>query len=488
MCSWWQGHNIKYLSQLVNNCIIFAATMTVTTAVILKATQIYQYWLLFTWSATTPPIYLVWAFLPITVITVKYLIQRPSTVYLVDYACFGPNSNFHVDPSSWAETLRLSFLDDDTISFLTKVFRRSGLGSETCLPCVNSYPPQTHSLRLARGEAEMVIFTVIDDLFAKTSAKAHNIDILIVNCSLTTMIPSMADMIVNRYKLRSDTRNVHLSGMGCSAGLIAVGLARNLLQTMPHGSRALVVSTEILTGNFYVGKERSMQLANVLFRMGGAAVLLSTSRDDARFELTHIVRKSTGAQDSAYRCVFQEEDGEGILGIKLSKDLVAIAGAALRANITTAAPVVLPFSEQLLLFLSSIAQKVFIIRKSAGTKQYVPNFGSAVEHFCIHAGGRAVVDAVQRSLKLSDEQVEPSRMTLHRFGNTSSSSLWYEMAYCEAKQVMREGDRVWMIGFGSGYKCNSALWKCILPARSADSAWANCIHRYPMDVTKQVSV
>ncbi|RLM54481.1 hypothetical protein C2845_PM10G06220 [Panicum miliaceum] len=216
----------------------------------------------------------------------------------------------------------------------------------------------------------MVIFAVIDDLFAKTSAKAHNIDILIVNCSLTTMIPSMADMIVNRYKLRSDTRNVHLSGMGCSAGLIAVGLARNLLQTMPHGARALVVSTEIMTGNFYAGKERSMQLANVLFRMGGAAVLLSTSRDDARFELTHIVRKSTGAQDSAYRCVFQEEDGEGILGIKLSKDLVAIAGAALRANITTAAPVVLPFSEQLLFFLSSIAQKVFIIRKSAGKFRY----------------------------------------------------------------------------------------------------------------------
>ncbi|RLN13679.1 hypothetical protein C2845_PM09G06750 [Panicum miliaceum] len=331
----------------------------------------------------------------------------------------------------------------------------------------------------------MIIFTVIDDLFAKTSVMPNNIDILIVNCSLGTMIPSMTDMIINRYNLRTDIRNMHLSGMGCSAGLIAVDLARNLLQTMPYGARALVVSTEILTGNYYAGKKRSMQLTNVLFRMGGAAMLLSTSRTNARFELTRIVRKSTGAQDSAYHCVFQEEDDEGILGVKLSKDLVAIAGEALRANITTIAPVVLPFSEQLSFFLSFVAQKVFI-KKSASTKQ-VPNFSLAVEHFCIHAGGRAVIDAVQRSLNLSDEQVEPSRMTLHQFGNTSSSSLWYEMAYCEAKKMMRKGDRVWMIGFGSGYKCNSAVWKCILPARSADSAWANCIHRYPMDVTKQVS-
>jgi len=78
-------------------------------------------------------------------------------------------------------------------------------------------------------EAEQVIFTVIDDLFAKASTEPSKIDILIANCSLMTMVPSITDMIINRYKLRSDIQNMQLSGMGCSAGLIAVGLARNLL-------------------------------------------------------------------------------------------------------------------------------------------------------------------------------------------------------------------------------------------------------------------
>jgi 3-ketoacyl-CoA synthase len=49
-----------------------------------------------------------------------------------------------------------------------------------------------------------------------------------------------------------------------------------------------------------------MLLTNVLFRMGGAAVLLSNSRANARFELMQIVRKSTSAHD--YHCVFKEED------------------------------------------------------------------------------------------------------------------------------------------------------------------------------------
>ena len=81
-----------------------------------------------------------------------------------------------------------------------------------------------------------------------------------------------------------------------------------------------------------------MQLTNMLFRMGGAAVLLSNSRaNGARFQLLHTVRTSTGAQDSAYRCAFQEEEDEGNLGVNLSKDLVAMAGEALKANITTPA-------------------------------------------------------------------------------------------------------------------------------------------------------
>ena len=60
------------------------------------------------------------------------------------------------------------------------------------------------------------------------------VDILIVNCSLFNPTPSLSAMIVNHFKMKSNIVSYNLSGMGCSAGVIAISLAKELLQVGPH--------------------------------------------------------------------------------------------------------------------------------------------------------------------------------------------------------------------------------------------------------------
>ncbi|CAI9764906.1 unnamed protein product [Fraxinus pennsylvanica] len=413
-----------------------------------------------------------------------YWAKRPRPVYLVDFACYKPEDERKMSiPSFLKMTEDNGAFEAETIQFQKRISHRSGLGDETYFPQGITSTPPNLSMKEARLEAEAVMFGALDSLFSKTEVKPKDIGILIVNCSLFNPTPSLSAMIVNHYKLRTDIKSYNLGGMGCSAGLISIDLAKHLLQANPK-TYAVVVSTENITLNWYFGNDRSMLLCNCIFRMGGAAVLLSNkARDKSRskYELVHTVRTHKGADDNSYNCVYQREDDKGTVGVSLARELMAVAGDALKTNITTLGPLVLPFSEQFLFLVSLLKRKVF----KAKVRPYIPDFKLAFEHFCIHAGGRAVLDELQNNLQLTEWHMEPSRMTLHRFGNTSSSSLWYELAYTEAKGRVLRGNRVWQIAFGSGFKCNSAVWSALreIPAKECKgNPWFDCIDKYPVEV------
>eukprot|EP00884_Botryococcus_braunii_P016499 jgi/Botrbrau1/3532/Bobra.341_2s0058.1 len=323
----------------------------------------------------------------------------------------------------------------------------------------------------AREEARTVLFSTVQDILTKTGTIVKDIDFLIVNCSLFNPTPSLSAMLINHFKMRTDIQSYNLSGMGCSAGVIAVGLARQLLRESPS-KLALVVSTENITQNWYQGSERCMLIPNTLFRVGGAAILLTNKLSDrhrVKYELEHVVRVHLGSDDMAYGCVYQREDINNKIGVELSKDLVNVAGQALQTNLSKLGPLVLPYSE---LFKFSVNYLKAHVLGIPGTKPYIPDFKRAFNHFCLHAGGRGVIEGLGRQLGLSKAQVEPSFNSLYWYGNTSSASIWYALGYIETCQKVRRGDKVWQIGFGSGFKCNSAVWRAVRNIHDKDHlAW-----------------
>merc|ERR1712023_498314 len=125
--------------------------------------------------------------------------------------------------------------------------------------------------------------------------------------------------------------------------------------------------------------------------------------------------------DESYNAVFQCQDGCGKAGVKLSKEIVRVAGDAMKRNLTELGPLVLPIHEQARVAYYLLRNKLV---KHGTTMKYVPNFKSAFDYFCIHAGGRAVLDGIEKSLRLHKSDLEASRSVLHDYGNTSSSSIW----------------------------------------------------------------
>lgn len=401
-----------------------------------------------------------------------FLFTRRRPVYLLNYHCFRPPSNLKVSQDFFMRhSENIGAFKPDSLEFQRKVLARSGLGDETYLPPAIVCDPPTISMQAAREEAHMVLFECVEKALAKAKLEPRQVDILIVNCSLFNPTPSLSAMIVNHFGMRSNIVSYNLSGMGCSAGMISISLAQELLQVHP-GSVALVVSTENITQNWYFGNTKSMLIANCLFRLGGAAMILSNRWSDrwrAKLELLHVVRTHMGQDPAHYGCVYQREDDKGNVGVYLSKDLMKIAGHALKANITTLGPLVLPLSEQILFFANLVARKFLGLRKKV--RPYIPDFKLAFQHFCIHTGGRGVIDAIEEQLLLGDDNVGPSRETLYAYGNISSASVWYVLANIETKKGLRKGERVWQIAFGSGFKCNSAVWKALRSSNEQHEVW-----------------
>uniref|UniRef100_A0A453Q6Y8 FAE domain-containing protein n=1 Tax=Aegilops tauschii subsp. strangulata TaxID=200361 RepID=A0A453Q6Y8_AEGTS len=162
-----------------------------------------------------------------------YASSRPQPVYLVDLAGYKPPVELE---ASRAKTIvhfsRCGRFSEQSMAFQKRMLERSGLGEATHFPMSLIRLPVDMCDRTAMEESHAVIFGVVDEVLRKTGVDAGDVGVLIFNSSLLSPTPSFTSLIVNRYEFRDDIVTHNLSGMGCSAGIIAIDLAKRLLQVL----------------------------------------------------------------------------------------------------------------------------------------------------------------------------------------------------------------------------------------------------------------
>ncbi|KAE8717996.1 3-ketoacyl-CoA synthase 21 [Hibiscus syriacus] len=361
---------------------------------------------------------------------VSYLVnmffqKRNQHCYVLDYECFKASDDQKLDPGTCIKVMmRNKNLGLEQYRFLIKAIASSGLGEETYGPRNiidgrEEFPSEVD----AHLEMDEIMFTTLDGLFANTGISPSKIDILVVNVSLFSPSPSLTSRTIKRYKMRDTIKYFNLSRTGCSASMVSVDLVQRLFKTIAN------------------------QFAIV---------------DRCLFKLRCAVGTNIGYNE-AYGCAIHVEDQQGHQGALLTKTLPKVAAKAFTENLKILLPKILPVYELLQYSISALGRKA-TMKGRYPTAPRAPssfdiNLKSGVDHFCLHPGGRGVIDGIGKSLGLCEYDLEPTRMALYRFGNTASSGLWYVLSYMKAKKRLKKGDKILMVGLGAGFMSNTCVWE-----------------------------
>ena len=312
------------------------------------------------------------------------------------------------------ELLGLLGLRDDP--FATSIFARSGVDTRHLTVSEESVA-DTLQARTATTEDEL--FRLAVEAIDQLSISPREVGLVVTGTYYSLGGPTLAHRIVDHYGLDPATDKYHLVGVGCASAVPLFRLALGCLRDWP-GRKALVVAAESISGfltGAAPGDDRVKIVGSALFGDGCAAALLDDGSDD-RTPGARIVATAVHQVPETLDYVrFTVTDDESHLNI--SRELPALAE-------TSAAGLVESFLGDQGLAMSD------------------------VDHWLVHPGGRGIVEALQRALGLTDEQVAPSVGVLSEFGNVGTPSGLFVLARTLDASRPAPGDLALMLTIGPG--------------------------------------
>eukprot|EP00884_Botryococcus_braunii_P007698 jgi/Botrbrau1/1692/Bobra.116_2s0034.1 len=384
-------------------------------------------------------------------------------VYLVDYHVFEIPDRLQMPRHKTILIGRDPERDKEQVDLLGKYTYgpHNGVGDIAGLgPGLHEDPPNT-SLEAALEETSLVMFECVEKLLNKLNLRGPDIGCVVCANSNFVPVPSLSAVVANHFRMGTTTLNYCLSGSGCVTGMSAVQYAVDVLKANKE-MRALVMMGETTTAGFFSGKSLELLAPNTIFRLGGAALLLSNRRSDAKrakYCIEHIVH-SLVLDDEAHLAIKLASDPDDFSkrGFKINAEAVSrAAAAALQENMEKVAPLLLSRSQ---------------LAKQAKAQRRVPDLRQGADHVAVQPASVATIKGATTALGFDVKtHAVPSLQTLERFGNVCSPGVMYVLANLETRVGIQRGQCVLAISLGSGFKCCSLILKARKDIKDAHAAW-----------------
>jgi alkylresorcinol/alkylpyrone synthase len=273
----------------------------------------------------------------------------------------------------------------------------------------------THAPALASDAARRAL--------AQAGLPPSDIDAVVVSTCTGYLCPGLSGYVVESLGLRADVQAFDLVGQGCAAALPNMRLGYALLASNTCDN-VLSVCVEVSSAAMYLDNDPGVLISACLFGDGAGAAVLSRHPSPGRRHIEWV--DSTSLTIPAQRQALKFEQRDGMLRNILTREVPALA--------------------------AQYAQQVLeTVLGRAGLHM------DDVSAWIMHAGGRDVLLAIERVLKLKATDLRYSAAMLREYGNLSSAFVYFVLEAALADEA--PGGWWWLSSFGAGFSCHGALLK-----------------------------
>ena len=237
----------------------------------------------------------------------------------------------------------------------------------------------------------------------------------LITVSCTGMSAPGLDLeLLELLDLPSTTFRTSVNFMGCYAAVHALKIADAFCKA-DADANVLIVCTELCTLHFQNEPTIDNMTSSMLFADGSAAALVTGNNEAEGLAIDHFYSKVAlkGKKDMAW-----ELSSKGFL-MTLSSYIPDMIEADFDELVTEAV-------------LAAGLQK------------------EAITHWCIHPGGKKILEAVHKSLGFTNGQLQPCYDVLQDYGNMSSATLLFVLQKIMTGLQKGEKQRVFGAAFGPG--------------------------------------
>ncbi len=216
---------------------------------------------------------------------------------------------------------------------------------------------------------------------------------LIVASCTGFMAPGLDQRIIEQARLSPAIERTVVGFMGCYAAVNALRLAHHIVRSEPD-ARVLVVNVELCTLHFQRTQDLGRLLSMLLFGDGASAAIVTARPSGLALDDFRAATIAGSGDAITWRI------GDQGFDMHLDGRVPAFIADALRRE----------------------------RERNDGNGLLRGQLPADFELWAVHAGGRTILDAVERAFDLPPGGLAPSRDILRRFGNMSSATLMFVLA------------------------------------------------------------